>query len=401
MGVRLNAPLATGGEKMLFLDAGTNLNYNPATHTGTTNGTTLTSEEVVASWINTINLYSTKLTASEGTTSSEIVIQPTDLSEEAEVIAEIRLNDTAANAQWIWDKYQETVAGSIELVDYSVIPFTNPVNFDNPETKVVVQHSTAPAIAGSLDTQFAPDGSRTPSRTTSFTLASTAAAVNNENVYSVDRPWSKSEVNPNLEFPILASRTRIPDVNSEIVYMNKVLAADVGWSIPSAVYNPRVVTADPELYSEVVTGNDAPTHYTSYVERKQLNYAPNKDTETVHQLSLWASGFYIPYIGESAVFNRLQLRYKATDNTAQRTDLSVVSGDIKKNVFFISESNKMDTRIHGRYLNFRLTDEIQDNNGLEITATSNSKRTTNTVFDKMSLWEISGIQMEVNKGGRR
>ena len=405
LAIRLNAPLETGGEKMIFLQAGTSLDYDPATHTGATNGTTLTASQAVASWISTINLYSTTLIAAEGSSSEQMTLSPTSVSENSEIVLDARVNDTAENAQWIWDRFQETELGTIAKESWGTDPFTNSVAFDLPETEAIEVQSVAPAIAGTLDTQYAPDGARTPNRTTTVDTVTPDMDVvsSGDLLYDVDRPWAKSQINPNLSFPVLTSRQRIPGPQAgELVYMGKIIAADVGWSIPTWEYTPRVVTADLPNFSEIVTNNDAPLSYTSFFEKVQGNVIPNMDTETIHEVSLWASGYYQPYINSTGfTFNRLQLRAKGTNNPGQVVDLTTIGEGVTKNTFFISESNKMDTRLHGRYTSYRITDEILDSDSVEQDTTSNTKRTTSTAYSKMSLWEVSGIQPEINKGGRR
>ena len=404
LGIRLNSPLSVGGERMIFLDAGTSLDYDPVTHTGSTNGTTLTAAQAVSKWIATINLYSSTLIAAEGVSSEQMLLSPTVVSENSEVVLDARVNDTEENAAWLWTKYQEAIAGSIAIASWSDMPYRNPVAFDLPETEEIGVQSVAPAIAGSLDTQFAPDGARTPNYVTSETFTPNMDVTSEGDlVYDIDRPWSKSLINPNLSFPIFASRQRIEGPpNVGLVFMGKVVAADVSWGIPTWEYTPRTVTPDTSTFSETITNNDAPVPYTSYFEKMQGNIIPNMDTETIHEVSLWASGFYQPYINSTDyTFNRLQLRAKGTNNPGQVVDLTTIGDGITKNTFFISESNKMDTRLHGRYTSYRITDEILDANSVEQDTTSNTKRTTNTTYSKMSLWEVSGIQPEINKGGRR
>jgi len=403
IGIRVVSPLKTGGEEMIFMSAGTALDYDPVTHTGSTNGTTLSDSTAVTSWINTIRINSTDLVATAGVSDNQFILQPSTFSGDSDLVVEVRVNDTAENGQWIWDKYQETVAGTISLANYSVDVSTlaNPVNFDEPELATIEQASTAPAIAGSLDTQFTQDPTRRPDRTYRVVAADMSVSTINESYFSVDRPWSANEINPNLEFPILCSRKQISGPSTELVYMNKILAADIGWSTPSYDFNPRTETSSDELFTRVITNNDAPLPYTSYVERKEFSITPDMDTESIHEVAMWASGNYVPFINSDPIFNRLQLRMKGTDNPGRIVDLTSVGNGVTKNTYFISESYKMDTRVHGRFLSFRITDEILDASNIEQDTTSNTKKTTSTTFSKKSAWEFASLQPEVNKGGRR
>ena len=401
MGIQLLAPKFTGGEEMIFLTKGDTGDYNPVDHTGSTNGIAYTDEQTAEAWIDAIRLATSDIDAIDGGTAGEFSIQPTAFSATSAIIGDIRINENSTDADWLWSKYQETVAGTIGNNPYSSTVFANPVNLDGTVAQALDVASNAPAIAGSLDTQFTPDVSRTPDRTGSDTAATMTSAITVSSLYDVDRPWYTDKINPNLEFPIFASRMRV-DGPSSRPSISKIVAADVGWTVPLYDYNPRVETADPANFSVVITNNDAPISYESYVERKQMNISPDLDTETVHQLTLWASGSYKQYVNADNVYNRLQVRYSGTDNSGKEVDLTTLTPpEVKKNNFFISESHKADTRLHGRYLNYRITDEILDDNDNVLEMTSNTKRSTSTVFTQDALWEISGMQPEINKGGRR
>ena len=401
LGIQIRSPSKTGGQEMLFLSSGDTGDYDPATHTGSTNGVTYTDEQTAEAWIDKIRVATSRLVATDEGSAGEFSIQPASFGELSDYIIDMRINDTVENGQWLWDRYQETVNGTIALNPYSDTPWSNPVAIDLPETQTIEVASNAPAIAGILDTQFSQDPARDPDYVTNFTTAAISAVINVSNVYSVDRPWDKDIVNPNLEFPIFASRQRVDGPTSRPV-VNKILGADIGWSVPAFDYTPRVVTADSDNFYEIITNNDAPIPYESYFERLQGNISPDNDVETIHQFSIWASGVYNPYLNSEDVFNRLQLRIKATDNPGKVVDLTTLTDDtVKKNQFFISESNKVDTRVTGRYLNYRITDEILDRDDNVLTLTVNPKNSNNVAYTQLSNWEVSGMQPEVNKGGRR
>jgi len=389
IGIQILNSNRTGGEEMIFIAAGGDGDYDPATHTGSSNGSSLTAEETAELVIDRLAVVSSSLNVIDAGVDGEIIITSAGYSRAAGIVGDVRVNTTAEDAAWILAKYNSAVAGDIYL---------NPGS-DTLDITTFGVASNAPAIAGPLDTQYAPDGSRTPNRTITETPATVSADTNVSNIYDVVRPWRIDEVNPNLEYPILATRLNLEDLADRPI-MNKILAADIGWSIPTFSSTPRTEAADDDTSSIVVMNNDEPIAYNSYVERKQMNMTPDLDTETIHQVSLWASGNSIPYIDGEEIYNRLQLRYKGTDNPGKDVDLSSVIGN-GKNTLFISEEYKLDTRLHGRFLNFRITDEILDSEDNVLEATSNFKKSTSTLFDQKSLWEVSGIQPEVQKGGRR
>lgn len=398
LAIQVRANDQPGGSELIIVESGTAGDYDYTDHTGTTNGTTLGNEETAEKWIDDLTLASTKLRVTDRGSNGEFLIQPASFSDLADFVIDVRVNDTVENAQWIWDRYQEAVAGTIGLNPNSVTPYANEV--DETGTKTLAVASTAPAIAGTLDTQLSPDASRTPSRTTTETSADMSASVTIDNVFDIDRPWPKDEINPNLEYPILASKGSITGNNNRYT-VNKILGADVGWTIPSYSYTPRTETENSEEYRTEITNNDAPVPYESYFERKQLAINPEYDTETIARIALWASGNYTPYVNSSDVFNRLQIRMKGLDNPGRDINLNQLSSDVKSNTFYISEDYKVDTRVHGRYLNYRITDEVLDSDNTVLTRTTNHRRDNGVEYSQASAWEISGMQPEIRKGGGR
>lgn len=378
----------TGGIEMLFATVGADGDYDPATHTGTVNGVTFSAEQTANTIVAKLGTMSSAFVVSEGV-GGVVNITSAAYDVSAGVINQIRINVSTEDADWILERYNSAVAGSIYL---------NP-NSDTIDPASFGVASNAPAIAGTLDTQHTPDGSRTPDRTDSQTPATVTITEDINNNFDLVRPWPKDEINPNLEYPILATKAFLDGVSGRPI-MNKVVAADLGWSIPKFSQTPRVETDVLGIPVPIITENDEPLPYESYVERKQMNMSPDMDTESIHQMTIWASGSEIPYVGSETLYNRLQMRYKATDNPGKEVDLTTVSGN-KKGDLFVSEGYKFDTRLHGRYLNFRITDEIMDENDIILEATANTKQLTGTTFTQKALWEISGLQPEVNKGGRR
>lgn len=388
-----------GGQELIIVKAGDELDYDVDTHTGTTNGNTSgTYEETAEAWITALTLASPRIRVTDEGTDGEFSIQPASYSDLADFVIDVRINDTTENAQWIWDRYQETVAGTIGLNANSVIPYVNGV--DETETQTLAVHSTAPAIAGTLDTQLSPDPLRTPNRTTTETQADMAAAVNIDNIFDVDRPWAKGEINPNLEYPLFASHRVISEAGQNYT-VNKVLGADIGWSIPAYNYTPRTETEDTVNFTTVITNNDAPTPYESYVERKQLAINPEYNTDQIGRIALWASGSYAPYVNSDDVYNRLQIRLKGTDNPGFNVDLSQISDSVKNTTFYISEDYKADTRVHGRYINYRITDKVLDSDNQVLDRTTNHRRDNGVTYSQSTPWEISGMQPEVRQGGGR
>jgi hypothetical protein len=117
------------------------------------------------------------------------------------------------------------------------------------------------------------------------------------------------------------------------------------------------------------------TSYESYIERIEAPMTPEFDVESLHSVALWAT---------KDVSNNINLRFRfrPTDYPSQTftNPLTSNSGDGSTNVIFaVGEEYKADVRMTARFSNFRLTDE-------------------GSVDDR---WTISGMQLELKKGGRR
>lgn len=398
--LRLLNPNVTGGEEMLFISVGDTGDYDPSTHTGT-NGVTYSADQVKDAIINKIDLAVPSLIAADGGLGI-VGITPAGFAGASGILEDVRVNDTAEDAAWIWSKWEAANAGTITLNGFSDNVFTNLVDINDTYEDLGVA-TNSPGVAGSLDSQASPDGSRTPDRSGDDTDATLAVSTDNNIVYDVDRPWRTSAINPNREFPIFASYQFVDNVaDSERSRINKIIAADIGFSVPAVSLAPRVETEDNENAAIVITQNDAPTAYESFIERKQFNITPDLDVESIKQFVIWASGSYTPYIEGTPLYNRLQLRLKATDQPGFDVDLSTRGvANSSTNNFFVSESYKADLRTTGRFLNLRLTDKILDADNNEIELTSNTKKSTSTVFSQQALWEVSGMQPEIGKGGGR
>ena len=399
LALQVRAQNQPGGLELIIVQAGDEVDYDVDTHTGTTNGRTGgTYEETAEAWITALTLASPRIRVTDEGIDGEFSIQPASYSDLADFVVDVRINDTEENAQWIWDRYQEALAGTIGLNSNSVTPYVNGVDENGTQTLAV--HSTAPAIAGSLDTQLSPDPLRVPNRTTNETAADMAAAIDINNIFDVDRPWASNEVNLNLEYPLFASHRIVSEAGQNYT-VNKVLGADIGWSIPSYSYTPRTETEDTDNFTTVITNNDAPTPYESYVERKQLAINPEYSTDQINRIALWASGNYAPYVNSDNVYSRLQIRLQGTNNPGYDVDLSQIGTSTKNTTFYISEDYKADTRVHGRYINYRITDVVLDSNGNELERTSNHRRDNGVSYSQLSPWEISGMQPEIRQGGGR
>ena len=114
--------------------------------------------------------------------------------------------------------------------------------------------------------------------------------------------------------------------------------------------------------------------YESYFERVQAGLTPEFDVETLAAVAMWADG--------NAT---LRLRFRPTDHPGADPSepLNVDSTNQAQNVNFVIGSDyKADVRLNGRFINFRITD-------------------AGTAMADAAAWNVSGMQLEVKKGGRR
>lgn len=117
------------------------------------------------------------------------------------------------------------------------------------------------------------------------------------------------------------------------------------------------------------------TNYESYIERVEAPMTPEFDVEGLHSVAVWASKTTTSTV-------KLRLRFRPTDYPSQVMPSALTSnagGSQINNTFIIGEDYKTDLRVSGRFLNYRITDEDEEGN----------------------YWSISGLQLDLKKGGRR
>lgn len=402
VGILVSNDAHPSGQELIIVNAGTTGDYDPDTHTGGENGVSLTGEQIAEQVIARLRFISPNLNVIDAGTAGEIVLQPADYSDINNFLIDIRINDSQENADWIYEQYVKAQADQIAYNNSSDPLILNPVVFG--ATPTLNPHTIAPDIAGSLDSIVSIDPTRRPDRTTRQTPATTAVTLVSNKIFDIDRPWSTAEINPNREVPIFASKKVVVDNNNIEYTINKVLGCDVGWTVPTYSNIPRNAVENLTEYRLDITGNDAPTSYESYFERKQLAITPEFDTETIKRIVLWAQGSYKPYVGSEDTFNRLQVRMAGTDNPGQDYTLSDIEDDhVLHNNFFVSEDYRVDLKVHGRFINYRVTDKIHDHAAgkMAVPLTSNPDSSNGLTYTQNCDWQISGIQAEFDKGGER
>ena len=393
----LTNPASDTGTQLFLYEAGLDGDYNPDTHDlAASNGLSVSSSDLVPDLVRYMRIEIPELSISARST-TVFVAQPAFYDATSVFINEILINDTQENT----DRINEliTLADAGEVIEYhpsSVQPTYNLNEMGEPNGVLRIQ-SYAPTPEGTIDTQAMPTLERRPSYINTHNNEPTdilEIVPVQSDVFDIERPWPKDEINPNLEYPIFA-QTRAIDGDQ----INKITAADIGWSIPA--FDPIIRQEDVDVQRRYlnITGNDARLPYESYVERRQLAIAPEFTTEQLQSVAMWIDGRTQSHYVGPFQRNRVQLRVQTTDNPGELSDLSteMVNGGVLNN-FFVSEDYKVDTRIHGRFMNFRITDLIP---GIEGDTPNNEADPEQTNYNQQTEWRLAGLQADIKAGGTR
>jgi len=198
-----------------------------------------------------------------------------------------------------------------------------------------------------------------PTQSTSGTTINTT--------FDIVRPWSNLNINPNKSFPIFAESGF-----SSGTLFNRIRAGDLGYDFGG-------------------------TNYISYFERQQLSITPNFDTETIDTIALWANGGTVTVVGGEPQRATLQVRARGTNFSGEDPFLTTPEDNTQTNAkrnklivndFNVASSHKVDTRVQGRFINYRVDD-------------ANASLASGYVASNNKAWNISGLQMKVKKGGDR
>ena len=198
--------------------------------------------------------------------------------------------------------------------------------------------------------------------TTDPTYDTTGSSITSD--FNIDRPWSSEQLNPNKLFPIFAQT----ELDSSDNRVNRIRAADISYTFDG-------------------------DEYISYVERSQMFIMPDFTTEGLDTVALWADGGTITTVGGEPERATLRFRARATNYPGDKAFLTVAEDNTQTNSkanklvvndFVVASDYKIDLRIFGRFLNYRIDDGSL----------------TNTAANDKA-WDISGIQLDISKGGDR
>lgn len=298
------------------------------------------------------------------------------------------------NAYYDPDKTQNAAElakdnGTVSTMQSALLALLGSINTNNA-LKVTPDSTSTPTSIDVGPTQFStaaqysiaysPDTEVVPAKVAPTTTALVAVAEGNtvattdptqdttgttiSTTFDVVRPWSSIQINPNKSFPIFAQGGY-----DNGVLFNRIRAGDLTFSFDG-------------------------TPYVSYVERQQLSITPNFDTEELQSMSLWADGGTATTVGGDLNRATLRLRARSTNNPGDPAYLTVAEDNTQTNSkanklvvndFTVTQNYKMDVRITGRFLNYRIDDANAD---------ASTYASTN-----VNAWNISGFQLSINKGG--
>jgi len=248
---------------------------------------------------------------------------------------------------------------SIQVSPSQFSSTANYVKSFSPATQVI-NASVAPtttALTNAAEGTLVAAGN--PTQNTSGTTISTT--------FDIVRPWSANNINPNKSFPIFAEA----GYTSGNLF-NRIRSADLGFDF-------------------------AGTNYISYFERQQMSITPTFDTETIESIALWADGGTVTTVGGEPQRATLHVRSRGTNYSGEDPFLTTAEDNTQTNAkrnklvindFVVASSHKTDSRVQGRFINYRVDDAAES-------------LASGYVASNNKAWNISGLQMKVRKGGAK
>tara|TARA_E500000331_G_scaffold7131_1_gene6938 strand:- start:1649 stop:5203 length:3555 start_codon:yes stop_codon:yes gene_type:complete len=195
--------------------------------------------------------------------------------------------------------------------------------------------------------------------TTNPTQATTATAIST--TFDIVRPWQSTDINPSKIYPIF-----VQSGYSSGTLFNRVRVADLTYDF-------------------------AGTNYISYFEKEQMSISPTFDSEELKSVSLFADGGTVTTVGGDPQRATLRVRVRGTNSPGEEAYLTTAEDNTQTNSkanklsindFVVASNYKVDTRVHGRFVNYRVDDA-----------------NTNNTAGNNKAWNISGLQLKVSKGG--
>ena len=362
----------------------TQLNNNGMTATNVPRVSASDMINAIESGINNANRRIT--TSRSGNT---LTILPSQYSGLANFILGVTINDSASGV----DAWNAIIRANTTLTAINDPTITDLLISDDNGG---IQSYGPDIVVDQADTQPNPSATRMPNRTnTVFTsmnanppLITNTSLVNT--VFDPLRPWPTSQVNLNREYPIFINSI-LNDATGELT--QTIRGADIGF-----------------LFLD--------QQYESFIERIELALTPEFDTEQLGSLAIWADGgsrvtfgspieqatLSVKLYGTNSPgetlgqYNNMPFNRNETDNRLLGTTMLQNTVD---NQFLIGQDYKTDIRVHGRFINILISDYLINDMNMRDVNPNNMAMDTNLNVRRGISWNISGLQAEIQKGGRR
>ena len=363
--VRISNPDFEGGVQFIPFTFGNDRTYNPTDQSGNKGTRVSAASMAVAIQSGITNANRRVQTSLNGSTLSII---PSQFSELAQFVLGITINDSAEGVAE-WNRF---VMENPTQLDPSLMIGT--VGISNGG---IASHFEPAIVVDNNYTQFSTTTTRMPNGTETFTAADLTETSDINTVFDPLRPWPTSQVNLNREFPIFATASLITSGENVGQLSQHFRGADLGF-----------------LYLD--------QQYESFVERIELAMTPEFDTEQLQSLALWGDGGSLATFGED--LNQATLTVKMYGTNASGQTLGVYNNNMQNTVsndFIVGEDYKIDMRIHGRFLNYLITDYMVTDDNARVPNEANSVIDRNLGIPRGISWNLSGMQADIFKGGRR
>ena len=187
----------------------------------------------------------------------------------------------------------------------------------------------------------------------------------------IERPWSEGVLNESRNFIVAAGADGQNEGATSTI--GRIYAMDLGYSFDFRKdINGNFVDAEGVIIADQSNKRvRVPQPIPAYVERRNLELAPLRDTEQM-------SGLFMNTTGDIGDFNNFTVNVQPVDNSSSPVDFSSLENGPYNFIFSGDGADyKIDTRVTGRLLNVR----IENESDLE--------------------FEIQGMMFEVSKGGTR
>ena len=312
-------------------------------------------------------------------TGNQLSVIPSQFSGLANFVVDIFINDSVANVER-WNTIVEAngpvnaqVAedGTI-TADSGQIPLFNraiDTSLDNG-----VQTTVPQRIVTTSNFQYN-TGNRVPNYS-DRNIITTGLVTNTSSINTLFdplRPWPTTQVNLNQEYPIFATAL----LNSETGALSQNFrGADLGFLFLGEQYE-------------------------SFVERIELALTPEFDTEQLQSLAIWGDGGSLATFGDNIDQAVLTVKMYGTNAPGQTLGEFNNNGqNTASNEFIVGEDYKIDMRVHGRFLNYLITDYMVTDN-TRVPNEANLVLDRNLNIPRGISWNLSGMQADIFKGGRR